>query len=156
MPSTEKLAAHADTTCRVVDYLRQIGRSASVNEMAATLGIAAYTVASVLGTRRLDVGDVRPWGRRWRHTDASVLANKPARTSSNSGVIAGRREPPNRTAVWTGHTTPGPIRPGALDYRNIPSRIGDARIPHDGHIAVRNGAHQATRPQHHADQPATA
>jgi hypothetical protein len=47
-----------------------------------------------------------------------------------SGVIAGLRQPPDRTAVWKGHTTPGPIRPGARDYEAVPSRHGDTRQPY--------------------------
>jgi hypothetical protein len=55
---------------------------------------------------------------------------KASGAGKGSGVIAGPRQAPDPKAVWKGHTTPGPIRPGARDYEAVPSRHGDTRHPY--------------------------
>ena len=134
MPSTERLAIFASTTIRVVNHLRTIDRGATANEIATVLRLSYYTVDKALRARRFDVCDVLCIGRVWRHFDTSAGTGGDAQAgvsrANRSGVIAGRREAIKPTAVWKGHTTPGPIRPGALDYQSIPSRMGNARVPH--------------------------
>lgn len=128
--NTAQVAAHFGKNYKITDdLLRQ--RANTVHDIrrgrGAWVACSPETRAVMQGT-----ADRNAFGlpaSQEQDDDGEVALRCPA-VGSGSGVIAGLRQPPDRTAVWKGHATPGPIRPGAMDFMAIPSRHGDTRHPY--------------------------
>ncbi len=141
--TTAEVAAHFGKAYKITDdLLRQ--RANTVHDIRR--GRGAW-VACSQETRALMVRDAFGNLANSKRADHAGLANaqdqedaNPARgrqVGKGSGVIAGLRQAPDINAVWRGHASPGPIRPGARDYEAVPSRHGDTRHPyHIGGVSI--------------------
>lgn len=124
MPSTAKLAFKANAAQRARDYLVREGIGATVSNLSGVLSVPYSTLAAALRDRAEKIGDLERRGRTWWPIEVETPEPTFKPKARGSGVIAGLRQPPDINAVWKGHSTPGPIRPGARDYEAIPSRFG--------------------------------
>lgn len=124
MPTTAKLAFKANAAQRARDYLVRQGIGATVSNLSGVLSVPYSTLAAALLDRAEKIGDMERRGRTWWPIEVETPEPTFKPKARGSGVIAGLRQPPDINAVWKGHSTPGPIRPGARDYEAIPSRFG--------------------------------
>jgi hypothetical protein len=89
---------------------------ATSEEVAKHFKVQERYVEALLRARRDGVGDVVKAGDFWQRAEPKAAAP----------VLAGRMTRPFRP--WDGRLVGASVRPGGLDFRQIPSLMGDKRV----------------------------
>ncbi len=152
-----RAASQGSLSSRMAAWVIAQQAGANTAEVALEFEVTYKQADALLRQRSKGVGDISLGRGRWvaRSPEArALLASKrmdaagssagsgtsPAAmhgVASGSGVVAELRQAPDIYAVWHGHSTPGPIRFGSMDFMAIPSRIGDVRQDyHRTHASV--------------------
>ena len=148
-----RAASQGSLSSRMAAWVIAQQAGANTAEVALEFHVTYKQADALLRQRSKGVGDISLGRGRWvaRSPEARALlaskriaANAPGTSpaamhgvASSSGVVAELRQAPDINAVWKGHSTPCPIRPGSMDFMAIPSRMGDVRQDyHRTHASV--------------------
>ena len=125
---------------KMVNYVVEHGPQ-STQQLADAFGLGYTLTFNIIKCRRNRPGGVLYVGKQWRKFGTDQLStSQPVEAKPVSTTVASLRTLPT-FREWTGHPNPGPIRPGARDYEQIPSLMAGQRVPHhivDGQITVQS------------------